>query len=691
MSFAVRSGGSVKKKKSDEVSLVQKKSSQDQLVDQQGPFRSCLHLYRKPLAVNALCLCFLLFYSLFGGFIFLHFEEPNWKMSREREMAERLQCVEGAISAGRANANGRAEEMLAERIVVRCVLSQGRDERMEWNLKNAVLFGFGILTTLGYGKIEPQTTEGRLFTVFYGFLGVPFTVIIFTNFGRYLQRLERCVRKRLWRQWRRFAHWRHNASNSKLFRPGGQRKGSWMLPPITVLDEEGHGDVVVVRHQNGDEVGSGTERAQTVEEAQMFVEDADDDEAEEDEEEDQISPLTLVFIVFLYLLLGAMLIDWLDDSVDFANGIYFAFLCLTAIEYGKLIPTDPFYLPLVIAYICFGLAISTIALDIGSTYVKRLYYLGRKIRNIASIKIWFGAKHLRVRELLAALGHNIGLEPTVLCDLDLEQLISSAIQVKEGRLHRVPQTHMIMDGIWPPELVPLFLKDGTFPEWVDADERRKWSVASVMVRRRSIRGGSAATATLSQPLHKQSSMSGSARSAAAASLLLSQPPERTPPLPPVQPDRLSVVRFEEFVRTQEDDRRLLLSSSSADAQRRKCCYYPPMLLTEEAEPDSTTSGINSDPDLSFVDTTALPTSSWSLSVPSSSGGCGGAIFPPTQMRRSETVPPVGHPDSSLFYMCTFPSMEMSGKKAPPLPPLAPLPPFTEAEEEEEDEVGYGGV
>jgi hypothetical protein len=78
-------------------------------------------------------------------------------------------------------------------------------------------------------------------------------------------------------------------------------------------------------------------------------------------------------------LLGAALIDWLDVHVDFLNGIYFSFLCLTAIEYGKLIPTEfvssflpllliiyvfssAAYLPLVIAYICFGLAISTIAL-----------------------------------------------------------------------------------------------------------------------------------------------------------------------------------------------------------------------------------------------------------------------------------------------------------------------------------------
>lgn len=38
---------------------------------------------------------------------------------------------------------------LARRITERCVMEQKYGERMEWNLKNAGLFGFGILTTLG--------------------------------------------------------------------------------------------------------------------------------------------------------------------------------------------------------------------------------------------------------------------------------------------------------------------------------------------------------------------------------------------------------------------------------------------------------------------------------------------------------------------------------------------------------------
>nr|CAD2166384.1 unnamed protein product [Meloidogyne enterolobii] len=463
---------------------------------------SCLFFYRKPLAVNLACLCFLLIYSVIGGCIFLYFEEPNWKMAKREELIERLKCVERNLESEKievenGGGGGRGEEekhlaakLIANRIVADCVLSQVRDERMEWNLKNAALFGFGILTTLGYGKIEPRTTQGRLFTVFYGFLGVPFTVIIFTNFGRYLQKFEKYLRKQFWRRWRRLFN-KRKTSQQIIRKDSLNPKSPNLLENCNVQIDEQIEEII---------------------------------EEEEEEEDEHTSPLTLIFIVILYLM-------------------------------NKVI-----YLPIVIVYICFGLAISTIALDIGSTYVKKLYYLGRKIRNIASIKIWFGAKHLRVRELLVALGQNIGLEPAVLCDLDLEKLISNAIQVKEGRLNRVPQTHMIMDGIWPPELVPLFLRDGQFPEWVDADERnkRKWSAISLLQIQKRLRsslrggggGGGGGSYRSSMGQRSQSEISnrkssvinrGSARSTLRTINSSSHhPPDTTPPLPP---ERLSV-RFE---------------------------------------------------------------------------------------------------------------------------------------------------
>lgn len=107
---------------------------------------------------------------------------------------------------------------LAEQITRYCVPSARlRDERTVWNLKNTFLFSFGIMTTLGmsyewigiilfyclilgYSKIEPQTVNGRIFTVIYGFIGVPFTVILLTNFMRYLLNLERTIRRRYYIQ-----------------------------------------------------------------------------------------------------------------------------------------------------------------------------------------------------------------------------------------------------------------------------------------------------------------------------------------------------------------------------------------------------------------------------------------------------------------------------------------------------------
>jgi len=118
-----------------------------------------------------------------------------------------------------------------------------------------------------------------------------------------------------------------------------------------------------------------------------------------------------------------------------------------------------------------------------------------------------------------------------------------------------------MDGIWPPELVPLFLRDGQFPEWVDADERnkRKWSAISLLQIQKRLRsslrggggggGGGGGSYRSSTGQRSQSEMSnrkssainrGSARSTLRTISSSHQPPDTTPPLPP---ERLSV-RFE---------------------------------------------------------------------------------------------------------------------------------------------------
>ncbi|KJH40800.1 Ion channel [Dictyocaulus viviparus] len=284
------------------------------------------------------------------------------------------------------------KEEFAHKIAEKCLTNAQADPRFEWSYKTATLYGFGILTTLGYGKVEPRTLSGRLFTVIYGLIGIPITVILLTNLGRYLERL---------------------AFKLKQF---------------------------------------------------CYPEDV------EDADNEGLSSAALFFIMVFYMLIGSILMPLLHGQFDFMNGIYFAFICLTAIEYGDLVPDNNWFIPVVILYVCIGLAISTIALDVGSYYVRKMHYIGRKLKNIANIRIWFGARDLRVKELVNAVGQNIGIGENVMAELDIERLVHSAILVKLGMLPRVPQTHMIIEGIWPPELVPLFLKDGQFPIYVDSDD-----------------------------------------------------------------------------------------------------------------------------------------------------------------------------------------------------------------------------
>uniref|UniRef100_A0A7E4WAR5 Ion_trans_2 domain-containing protein n=1 Tax=Panagrellus redivivus TaxID=6233 RepID=A0A7E4WAR5_PANRE len=384
-------------------------------------FRDWIEPYRRPLAANVACLLFVIIYSTIGGFIFLHFERDSSEFAKKNDVDSKVACVEAIIRMDPY----KNQTELAYLITEYCFVDPTYDDRQDWNVKNAMLYAFGIITTLGYGLLWPTTINGRIFTVIYGFFGIPITVIMFTNFGRYLQNLELYVRHKCCLCIRK---------------------------PKRINDESSLDSL---------------------------------------EDPEQISVALLVSIVVLYLVVGAFFIPYLNGQVDFFNGVFYAFLCFTAIEFGELIPhgSDK-YIPImvVIIYIGLGLIISTIAVDIGSTYVRKLYYVGKRIGHIAGVKIWFGSKHLRVRELIVALGQNIGLEPAIFSEINLDQLVSDAIQVKEGKLSRVPQTHMIVEGIWPPELVPLFVKDGHFPEFVDDDEASMISENSPRIKELSPTG-----------------------------------------------------------------------------------------------------------------------------------------------------------------------------------------------------------
>uniref|UniRef100_A0A0N5BAN9 Potassium channel domain-containing protein n=1 Tax=Strongyloides papillosus TaxID=174720 RepID=A0A0N5BAN9_STREA len=376
-------------------------------------------------------------YSAIGGLLFLYLEKELAEENKNNITENQINCIKKVLE----NQEGLFFDYnpSAEDIFEKCVqqLLVTHDERMQWNLLNSVLYSFGIITTLGYGKLEPNSTAGRVCAVVYGFIGIPITVIIFSSFGRYLEVLEKRIRV----FFKRFC----------ICKGKKERKRS----------VDGYPDNGVMEFED-------TENEDSESQSQQI----------DDNLYQPISAFSLFNFVVCYLLIGSFICSELTNRFDFWNGIYFSFLCFTAIEYGELIPENPLYIPFVVVYISIGLALSTTALDVGSLYVRKLYFVGKKLTNMANVQIWFGSEKIQLKELLGAIGQNIGMGPNALWDnIDIDGVVNYALLVKEGKLDAVPQGYAIMEGVWPPELIPLFLKDNYVPKYMDDDEKSMMSVS----------------------------------------------------------------------------------------------------------------------------------------------------------------------------------------------------------------------
>ena len=55
-----------------------------------------------------------------------------------------------------------------------------------WNYKNSFFFAATIVSTIGYGNVYPITTGGKIFTMIYAIIGIPFFGIFLARIGDYL-------------------------------------------------------------------------------------------------------------------------------------------------------------------------------------------------------------------------------------------------------------------------------------------------------------------------------------------------------------------------------------------------------------------------------------------------------------------------------------------------------------------------
>lgn len=70
-------------------------------------------------------------------------------------------------------------------------------EFQTWTFYHCLFFAITIITTVGYGNINPRTSFGRIFVIFYSILGLPMNGILFSRFGHIYWKLVSELRDEL--------------------------------------------------------------------------------------------------------------------------------------------------------------------------------------------------------------------------------------------------------------------------------------------------------------------------------------------------------------------------------------------------------------------------------------------------------------------------------------------------------------
>ncbi|TKR71937.1 hypothetical protein L596_019465 [Steinernema carpocapsae] len=264
-------------------------------------------------------------YAFLGGIAFHNLEAEAFEETRRTNAINKQSCVYQILQkqAQHHSVNETAN------FILNCWETK-KDVRSEWGVMTATLYGFGIITTLGYNRVAPITTRGRIFCMLYGIFGIPFTMIIIANMGQYLRKFAYGCRKRF-----------------DFCRQRRRRKSGYYQPAAEMEDPS-------IRYVT----------------------------------------IALFLTFCTYIALGAWLFPFLNGQMDFINGLYYNFLCLTAMDYGNLAPEH--------------------------------------------------GKQMKVRDLLHAVGKKCGVDGRTIDLLDLDSVVSITIAVQEGK--EVPE-----DDFLPPE------------------------------------------------------------------------------------------------------------------------------------------------------------------------------------------------------------------------------------------------
>eukprot|EP00794_Sanderia_malayensis_P016101 gene16101-17722_t len=118
-------------------------------------------------------------YMFSGGLVFMYLESeyakqalsPGWEMTKlKQSLATRLNATISSID----DMFKKLEEALVD---------AGVAEPYKWDYYESCFFVASMLTTIGYGHVNPRTIGGQAFAIVYSLIGIPLTLLVIRDFS----------------------------------------------------------------------------------------------------------------------------------------------------------------------------------------------------------------------------------------------------------------------------------------------------------------------------------------------------------------------------------------------------------------------------------------------------------------------------------------------------------------------------
>ncbi|XP_029965293.1 potassium channel subfamily K member 6 [Salarias fasciatus] len=121
---------------------------------------------------------FYIIYLLFGALVFSSLERPvEERLRADMELLKRDFLNQSCVSSAALDAF-LLKVLSANKFGVSALRNESSGS--SWDLASSMFFANTLVTTVGYGHTTPLSDAGKLFSIFYALIGVPFTMLVLT-------------------------------------------------------------------------------------------------------------------------------------------------------------------------------------------------------------------------------------------------------------------------------------------------------------------------------------------------------------------------------------------------------------------------------------------------------------------------------------------------------------------------------